>query len=417
MATTVETGPTSAEAPIPTGLAHVATVSFLASRVSPSGQFWLAIAGGVALARASATAGWRTGYGVGLAAMLQTTALIGPARFNGPLTQALTAPVLGRLHHRGTPLALQLLACFGIRLAHYLVLVVFLVWIILGGLDAFTGTYDALTGWLGFLPQGERAALVTTGAVYVVTAVFYSGIQVAVYRRALRDWPAIPLPLADRALPEPPRSRDAGPYDPRAATVAAVVASALLLTTPAWPLLAGVAAWLAAATLTCRPDPQPLRLGLALTVLLTVGAFAAAMLADLGPDEAARRATRAALLVLVATWLRAAAGADGMREVFARGLRHLRWLPSVREAGAALDGLDPRGSVTAAGRELVARLSGVPAQPLAVADAVVGWVASETAGFRRAAPVPDLRRRLRLRRRDALLIVLATAPVLALGMT
>src|SRR6266581_234853 len=33
------------------GLAHVATVSFLASRASPAFGFWIALAGGVALAR------------------------------------------------------------------------------------------------------------------------------------------------------------------------------------------------------------------------------------------------------------------------------------------------------------------------------------------------------------------------------
>ena len=37
--------------------------------------------------------------------MLQTVAVMGPARINAPLTQALTAPMLGALHRRGTGVA------------------------------------------------------------------------------------------------------------------------------------------------------------------------------------------------------------------------------------------------------------------------------------------------------------------------
>src|SRR4051795_9705544 len=59
-----------------TGLTHVATVSFLASRAAPSGQFWLALGGGMALARAAALRGAATGYGAAAAAMLQTVAVM-----------------------------------------------------------------------------------------------------------------------------------------------------------------------------------------------------------------------------------------------------------------------------------------------------------------------------------------------------
>ena len=41
------------------GLAHVATVSFLASRAAPSLQFFFALGGGIALARASLRGGAR----------------------------------------------------------------------------------------------------------------------------------------------------------------------------------------------------------------------------------------------------------------------------------------------------------------------------------------------------------------------
>ena len=83
------------------GLAHVATVSFLASRVAPSLQFFFALGGGIALARGAAERSARTGYGAALASMLQTIAVMGPARINAPLTQAITAPMMGRLQARG----------------------------------------------------------------------------------------------------------------------------------------------------------------------------------------------------------------------------------------------------------------------------------------------------------------------------
>ena len=49
------------------GLAHVATVSFLASRAAPSLQFFFALGGGMALARSAQQRGARTGYGTALA--------------------------------------------------------------------------------------------------------------------------------------------------------------------------------------------------------------------------------------------------------------------------------------------------------------------------------------------------------------
>lgn len=398
---------------LPVGLAYVATVSFLASRVTPSGAFWLAIAGGIALARAGSSSGLRAGYGVGIAAMLQTTALMGPTRVSGPLTQALTAPLLGWLHRRGAPLLVQLIACFGIRLTHYLVLAAFFVWVILGGVDSFTGTYDALTGWLGFLPQGQRAALTATVLVYGATAVFYSSIQVAVYDRALRRWPDAAAAPTGRVALEPLADR-VGRFDARAVALAAVVMFGILLVAPSWPVLAAAAAWLVLATVTSRPDPRPLPLGLALTALLAVTAFGAAWLADLGTEEAARRATRAALLVLVATWLRAAAGEQGLRDVFSAVLGRLQWLPAVGEARSLLDGLDSRGGVATSGRELVARLGGTRVRPLAITDALVGWVASEAAAVRQSAvrAVPVARR---LRAGDVVLLgSAAVIPLVAL---
>src|SRR5688500_18089551 len=119
------------------GLAHVATCSFLAARLAPSGQFWVALAGGVALARAGAERGLRAGYGVSVAAVVETVALIGPARVNGPLTQALNAPLVGHMHAKGSRFAAQLAACLTIRLVHYALLNVLFVWLVIGGIENY----------------------------------------------------------------------------------------------------------------------------------------------------------------------------------------------------------------------------------------------------------------------------------------
>src|SRR4051812_41015439 len=133
------------------GLAHVATASFVGARVAPSAQFWLSLPGGVALARSARRGGLSRGYGVSLAATLQGVAILGPLRVNGPLTQAITAPPIGRLRRGGA----QFAVCLALRLAHYALLNVLAVWLLLGGIDGFVHTYDATTGWLGFVPQGR----------------------------------------------------------------------------------------------------------------------------------------------------------------------------------------------------------------------------------------------------------------------
>jgi hypothetical protein len=403
--------PSDPPAPTTTGLAHVATVSFLAARAAPSAQFWIALAGGIALARAAALRGVRAGYGASAAAMLQTVAVMGPARVNGPLTQALTAPLLGALHRRGTGLALQIAACFAIRLTHYAVLTAAAIWIVLGGVDAYVGSYDTLTGWLGILPEGERGALIVTLVLNVGLAAFYTVTQVLVYRWALSSWPA---ELTEVHVPAAGPSEDRGSkrFDPRAITLAAGIAFALLLSGTWWALLASVAAWLAVAWAVSRCDPEALGLGLALTALLFVSAAAATLIAGLGLDEALQRGTRAGLLVLVATWLRAAAGTAGLRETFRRALWRIRAVPPAREASAILDGLDSGGRLIASGRTLVDELGTVEMTPKPVAGVVRNWVAAEAAGFR--AGVAAARARLTAAPRDGVLVALAAVPALAL---
>src|SRR3712207_5332323 len=102
----------------PTGLAHVATASFLASRAAPSAGFAFALAGGVALARTAQRIGLKTAWAASLAAMLQTIAIMGPLRVNVPLTQAISAPVLGRMEVRGFGTVAQACAAAAIRLTH-----------------------------------------------------------------------------------------------------------------------------------------------------------------------------------------------------------------------------------------------------------------------------------------------------------
>src|ERR671914_1915818 len=105
----------SPPAPTPAGPAYVATVSFLASRAAPTGGFLIALAGGVALARVAQRLGARQGFGASIAAMLETVAIMGPARFGVPLTQAISAPLLGRLEARGVRPSLQVVACAALR--------------------------------------------------------------------------------------------------------------------------------------------------------------------------------------------------------------------------------------------------------------------------------------------------------------
>jgi len=338
-------------------------------------------------------------------------AVMGPARVNGPLTQALTAPLLGALHGRGAGLPVQIAACFTIRLTHYAVLTAAAIWIVLGGVDAYVGSYDTLTGWLGILPEGERGALIVTVVVNVGLAAFYTVTQVLVYRWALTSWPAQPSEVHAPAA-GPSEDRGSLRFDPRAITLAAVVAFALLLSGTWWALLGSVAVWLAVAWAVSRPDPEALSLGLALTALLFVSALAASLIAGLGIDEALQRGSRAALLVLVATWMRAAAGPAGLRETFRRALWRIRAVPPARDASAILDGLDSGGRLIASGRSLVDELGTVEMAPKPVAGVVRNWVAAEAAGFR--AGVAAARARLRVAPRDGLLVALAAVPALAL---
>jgi hypothetical protein len=410
----------ASEAAAQAGLAHVATASFLASRVVPTGGYAVALAGGVALARAAQAAGMRAGYGASLAAMLQAIAVLGPSRVSVPLTQALSAPLLGRLHVRGSRLATQIGMCAAIRAIDQVVLTLFYIWIITGGVDAYAATYDAIAGRIPGVPGGPVAALAATALVLVAWTVFASVVQVLVYRAALRGWPAGTgpgaAPLTGRrtiAVDAGADDRSARPdprYDPRAVALASVVAFCVLVATTAWLVLGAVAAWLTIAWATARADRSPVRAGLALAALLAFGALVFGLIGGAGLDLTLQRTVRAGLLVLVATWLRAAAGEDGMREVARRSLRFARRVPAMGEASEILDRLGAGGALGASGRALVAEVRHVPRRPNALAAAVLRWVATEAARFRAAipAPAPD---RLRAAWRDRALVAAVIAAV------
>jgi hypothetical protein len=359
------------------GLAHVATCSFLAARLAPSGQFWLALAGGVALARAGAKHGLRAGYGASAAAVIETVALIGPARVNGPLTQALNAPLVGRMDARGAGFPAQLAACLAIRLVHYALLNVLFVWLVFGSLEAYVDSYDKVARFLRVLPEGGTAAIVFTVIFNLAWAAFYSTVQVLAYRRALRRWPATEEAEASEDPPplRPPRPTR-GAVAVAAVTVAAWVA---MLASFEWVVLGAVAGLLAVGCLVLPRDRLTgMKLGLALSAMFAITAAIPAVLGVVPLDEAAQRAVRAALLVLTASWARGAAGADGVRSLFGAVLWGMRRVPATREAASLTAVLRSDRRLTAAGKDLMERLNGVETKVLPVADALTEWVAAES---------------------------------------
>ncbi len=372
---------------LPLGLAHVASCSFLASRLAPSGQFWLALGGRVALARAGARHGLRGGYGASLAAIVQTVALIGPARVNAPLTQALNAPLLGCLQARGASRGARLGACLTIRLCHYAVLNVLFVVVVVGGLDEYVATYDRIAGFVGILPSGQSAAIWLTVAGAILYGLAFSVIQTLICERALDRWPEEPAPGPAGADPAPATAAEL-PARPRRVWLAPAVTAlawVVLLAIGSWLALAAVGAGLVLATAFTRARRAgrgAWTVGLVLALTLLAGALIPAVIGAVDLDPAARRAVRAALLVLTATWARAFAGADGLREAARRTLWGARLVPAAAEAARITEQLESDRQLVPAAQALIARLKDVQHRPLPVADALTAWVAAEAGGYR-----------------------------------
>jgi len=268
---------------------------------------------------------------------------------------------------------------------------------------------------------GTADALALTLAGLFAWAAFASTVQVLVYRRGLTAWAASEQQQREEAPPARWQGNVAenatnpcrpGRFDPRAVAAGAFIAFVLLLSSTEWAVLAAVAGWLALAWALSRPERDPLPAGLVFAGLLAGGAFVFALGGGLGLETALRRAARAALLVLVATWLRAAARAPGLREVSRRVLGRLRRIPSLPEASEVLDAIASEGRLAAAGRSLTARLSEAPKRPMALLDAVLAWVVREADGY--VPPPPAAPLRLRVRPPDWALLVSAAALVVAL---
>lgn len=368
--------------------------------------------GGAALARCGARDGLRWGYGASLATMLQTVAIMGPARFAVPLTQAISAPLVGSLEARRVSLLRQVIVCGAIRFAHNAVTIGFFIVVLSGGLGTYTDSYDSIAGRLPLLPQGEQAALVATLIGLVAWTVFASIVQVLAYRRAGRNWRTPNRP--DSAASPAPDQRSAVHYsfDPRAVSVSAALAFALLIASTAWAMLVAVATFLLVAAVIARGDRSVAAAGLGLALLLATVVFAFTMISGIGVEAAARRGLRAGLLVAVATWLRVAAGTGGLREVSRRTLGRLRALPSVPEAANVLDRLDSGRQMRSAAGSALSTLAAAPMRPLPLLDASLGWAQAEVASFEPLPPVEPAT--LRVRARDALLVVATVGCGLAL---
>ncbi len=74
----------------------------------------------------------RAGYGAGVAAMLQTVAIVGPVRYPAPLTQAMSAPLVGAVHARGGRPAELFAVRLASRLVNYAVITALALFVLLG---------------------------------------------------------------------------------------------------------------------------------------------------------------------------------------------------------------------------------------------------------------------------------------------
>src|SRR5437588_591633 len=314
---------------------------------------------------------------------------------------------------RGRRPVTQFLACLAIRLVHYAILTAFTVLVLLGP-KAYAGTYRTLFGWLPWLPSGLAGALILTAIGNVAFAIFFSVIQTGFYRHALSGWSARSLPSSESQWALPPEPAEAGGTDPRVALIVATLVTVVLLFSHSWVVLAAVTAWLAlAATMARYRDRDVLRVGLLVALIVAVGTLAASLIGGLGLNEAASRAVRGALLVMVPTWLRLAAGSAGLREAFRRTLLRLRRIPGAREASEILGEIDSGALLEGSAKALRDRLRGIGAKPMEIANAVLTWAAQEAESLPVHEPRPASP--LRFRPRDATLVFSVLIPASALA--
>ncbi len=359
------------------GMANVAALTFLVARAVPLG-WTVGIAGGVPLARAAQRHGARAGYATATASLVETTAIMGPARMGIPVPQAASAPLLGALAGRGAPYVALAAAGAAMRTAYYAVTSAFSI-VVLVGLDAYLGTYDRVRDLLGFLPSGTSAALVLTFASLVVWSTGAGLIQAWVIRRGLARWedevaatPSI-APLRDADADAAAESPHAG-----ALVLGAVAGFAVTLASTDPRALGAIALVLAVAWAASAADGRAVVRGVAIAAPLAISTLAFGLVGGIGSDSAVLRSARVALLVLIAVWVRSAAGSQGLRRVSLVAVRRLRRVGVLADSAAVLGAATPVEDLSGSARRLGGRLRSARRRPVPVVDAALGWIAEES---------------------------------------
>ncbi len=358
-------------------MASVAALTFLAARAVPLG--WVVgVAGGVPLARAAQLHGGRAGYAAATASLVETMAIMGPARMGIPMPHAVSAPWLGVLQRRGRSLLTLALAGAGVRTGYYVATSALSI-LVLTGLDAYVGSYEQLRQRLGFLPEGEAAALWLTVVMLVVWSLGAGLVQAWVLRRGLRNWDDHAGQGGgvdpDSATPKPPM-----PAHPRAGLLVAVAMVGFAVTlsgTDAW-ILGGVVVSLAVLWVVTPADGRTFGQGLLLALPLALSTLAFGLVGGIGSDQALRRAARVALVVLIAVWVHRAAGSEGLRDQSLRLVQRLQRFPTISLAGAVLGASVAASDFGGAARRLGRRVAGATRRPMAVLDAALAWLADES---------------------------------------
>ncbi|MDQ3770409.1 MAG: hypothetical protein M3370_13175 [Actinomycetota bacterium] len=301
---------------------------------------------------------------------------MGPARLGIAVPHAASAPLLGVLDRRGAGYLALAAAGALVRYLYYLITFAFYIWVLVG-LDAYTGTYESARDLLPFLPAGEAAAIWVTAVGMFFWSAGAGLIQAWVIRRGLRRWPDDAEVEVVEPEHEPAQTKATALGDPRVIVTVAALLIVLALATTEPLLLAVVAGVLAVLWAVSTAGLRPLAGGLALAAPLALSTLAFGLVGGIGQAQALRRTARVALLVLIAVWLRAAAGPDGLREV---SLRLVRRLPRVRTlalTAAVLGASAGAAEYGASGRRLGARLRATRKRPGPILDAVLMWIGTE----------------------------------------
>lgn len=354
-------------------MASVTALTFLVARAVPLG-WTVAVAGGVPLARAAERHGTRAGYATAAASLVETTAIMGPARMGIPVPHAASAPLLGTLYRRGAPyLALAAVGAV-VRTFYYTVTAAFSI-LVLVGLDAYLGTYERLRGFLEFLPAGRTAALWLTLLQLIVWSIGAGLIQAWAIRRGLRSWSgevvAVERP-GDRVDRATPRAH-AGVI-----VLVGIAGFAAVLTSTDPRFLGVVAAVLLGAWAATGAGSRSLLRGLMVAAPLALSTLAFGLVGGIGGQRAAERSVRVGLLVLIAVWVRSAAGAEGLRRVLVSAVRRLRAVPLLAATAAVLAAATHADDLDGAGRRLGGRLRSARRRPAPIVDAALGWIAAES---------------------------------------